>query len=158
MKNSRVAAVYMEYADTVLRAVCNLTDRQTAEDCTQEAFLLLMKQDDSMTDAHILPWVIRTALNLAKNHLKSAEHTRTESLDEHLDTVLDTDEDKITRTVFRALQKVPEHYRVPLYLHIVEGYTVRETAKILGLKLGTAATSIRRGKKLLQAAFREEEL
>ena len=144
MKNSRVAAVYMEYADTVLRAVCNLTDRQTAEDCTQEA--------------HILPWVIRTALNLAKNHLKSAEHTRTESLDEHLDTVLDTDEDKITRTVFRALQKVPEHYRVPLYLHIVEGYTVRETAKILGLKLGTAATSIRRGKKLLQAAFREEEL
>jgi len=33
-----------------------------------------MQQDDSMTDAHILLWVMRTAMNLAKNYLKSADY------------------------------------------------------------------------------------
>lgn len=160
MDHNRVADVYSEYADTVMRAVWHLTgSRQIAEDCTQEAFLRLLQQENSMSDAHLLPWVLRTAMNLAKDHLKSAENRRTEPLDGHLDEILDSSRSAQTeRTVFRALKKLPEHYRVPVYLHIVEGYTVRETAKLLGLSFGTAATTIRRGRKLLQTAFKEEEL
>ena len=159
MENSRVAELYSEYADTVLRAVWHLTgNRQTAEDCTQEAFLRLLQEDDSMTDSHMLPWVLRTAINFAKDHLKSAEYQRTEPLEGHYEDVLASRSVETERAVFRALGRLPEHYRVPLYLHIVEGYTVRETAKLLGIRFGTAATAVRRGRKLLQAAFREEEL
>ena len=111
-----------------------------------------------MTDSHMLPWVLRTAINFAKDHLKSAEYQRTEPLEGHYEDVLASRSVETERAVFRALGRLPEHYRVPLYLHIVEGYTVRETAKLLGIRFGTAATAVRRGRKLLQAAFREEEL
>ena len=159
MENNRVAEAYADYADTVLRAVWHLTrNEQTAEDCTQEAFLRLMQQDDTMTDAHILPWVMRTAMNLAKNYLKSADYRRTEPLENHMDEIPESDDLQIERTVLRALEKLPELYRVPVYLHIVEEYTVMETARILGMKFGTAASAIHRGRKLLQAAFREEEM
>ena len=159
MENSRVAEVYSEHADTVMRAVWHLPgSRQSAEDCTQEAFLRLMQQDDSMSDAHILPWVMRTAMNLAKDYLKSAEYQRTEPLDAHAEDLFDAESARTERAVFRALKKLPEHYRVPVYLHIVEGYTVLETAKLLGVKFGTAATAVHRGRKLLQKAFIEEEL
>lgn len=142
-----------------MRAVWHLTrSEQTAEDCTQEAFLRLMQQDDSMSDAHILPWVMRTAMNLAKNYLKSGDYQRTEPLDNHMDEIPKSDDLRIERTVLRALKKLPEHYRVPVYLHIVEEYTVLETVKLLGVKFGTAATTVHCGRKLLQKAFIEEEL
>lgn len=159
LQNDRVAAAYTQYVNTVLRAAWHYTgSRETAEDCAQEAFLRLMQQDDSMTDGHILPWLLRTAVNLAKDHLKSAEHSRTEALSDHLDRPAEDSLFSAERTVSRALQRIPEHYRLPLYLHVVEGYTVRETASLLHLHFGTAATAIRRGKRLLREAFEEEAL
>ncbi len=157
MERSRVAESYSAHADTVLRAVWHLTgNRQSAEDCTQEAFLRLLQQKDSMTDAHILPWLLRTAINLAKDYLRSAEYTRTEPLDDH--TNLFAQSNSVERTVKRALRRMPEKYRVPVYLHIVEGYTILEIAKMLHLPPGTAATAVRRGRKLLQKAFDEEAI
>ena len=83
MQKRRVEQAFSDYADTVLRAVWHLTcQMHAAEDCTQEAFLRLLAEPDSMTDEHILPWLLRTALNLAKDFLKSAEHSRTLPLDE----------------------------------------------------------------------------
>ena len=75
-----------------------------------------------------------------------------------MDEIPKSDDLRIERTVLRALEKLPEFYRVPVYLHIVEEYTVMETARILGMKFGTAASAIHRGRKMLQAAFREEEM
>ena len=60
--------------------------------------------------------------------------------------------------VKRALRRMPEKYRVPVYLHIVEGYTILEIAKMLHLPPGTAATAVRRGRKLLKEAFDEEAI
>ena len=159
LQNDRVAAAYAQHVNTVMRAAWHYTgSRETAEDCAQEAFLRLMQQDDDMSDGHILPWLLRTAVNLAKDHLKSAEYTRTEALTEQTEQIAGDGIFSAERTVARALKKIPEHYRLPLYLHVVEGYTVRETASLLKLHFGTAATAIRRGKKLLRQAFEEEEL
>ena len=52
--------------------------------------------------------------------------------------------------------RLPEKYRLPMQLHFVEGYTIDETARLLHLRLNTAASLLRRGRKLLQKAYEEE--
>ena len=134
----RVAEAYAEYANTVTRAAWQYTgDIQTAQDCAEEAFLKLMTQE-KMTDEHIAPWLIRTAVNIAKNVAKSHARSRTQPLDE--------------------LDERASKYKLPLMLHLAEGRTIAETAKLIGKSFNTTASLIRRGRKLLQKAYEKEEL
>ena len=45
---------------------------------------------------------------------------------------------------------LPEKYRVPLVLSLLDGYSLKEIAYLLSLPLGTVKTRIARGKKILQ--------
>ena len=56
----------------------------------------------------------------------------------------------------RAMLSLDERYRLPLYLHLAQGYTIIETARLLGKGMNTTASLIRRGKKLLQKAYEKE--
>ena len=158
MEKQRAAKAYERYADTVVRAAWHFTgDVYSAQDCAEEAFLKLMSQDD-MTDEHILPWLIRTAVNNAKNVAKSAHRTKTQPLDELSDTATNDERTLAMRAAARAMLTLPEKYKLPLMLHLSQGMTIQETAKALGKGMNTTASLIRRGKKLLQKAFEKEEL
>lgn len=158
MDKQRVAEAYAEYANTVTRAAWQYTgDIQTAQDCAEEAFLKLMTQE-KMTDEHIAPWLIRTAVNIAKNVAKSHARSRTQPLDE-LDERASGDEQVLAqRAAARAMLSLPDKYKLPLMLHLAEGRTIAETAKLIGKSFNTTASLIRRGRKLLQKAFEKEEL
>ena len=49
-----------------------------------------------------------------------------------------------------ALFALPEKYRVPLVLNLLEGYTLREIAAMLSLPVGTVKTRIARAKQKLE--------
>lgn len=159
MEKARIAVLYEKYADTVTRAAWHYTGSiYSAQDCAQEAFLRLMQQDD-LKDEHILPWLLRTAVNIAKDILKSAEHRRTVSL-EDTDPPADFTGDSfndVERAAVKAILSLDELYRIPLYFHLAEGYTIRHTARIIGKSFNTTASLIRRGKKLLREAYEKEE-
>ncbi len=158
MDRQRVAKAYDEYANTVVRAAWHYTgNEQAAQDCGQEAFLRLLQQDE-MEDAHILPWLIRTAVNAAKDTVKSAENNMTVPMTELDPTSSDDKQEYCERAALRAILTLEEKYRLPLYLHIAEERTLAETAKLLGKSINTTASLVRRGKKLLQKAYRKEEL
>ena len=57
---------------TVFRAARSIVhDPALAEDVTQETFLKLYKHQDSITDQEMLrPWLIRVAINAAKNAIR----------------------------------------------------------------------------------------
>lgn len=155
-ERQRLAEIYEQHADTVTRAAWQITGSlHTAQDCAEEAFLRLMKQED-MEESHILPWLIRTAVNIAKNTVKAHEHSRTVPLDE-LDNALTDDELTLAeRAAMRAMLSLDERYRLPLILHLVQGYTIFETARLIGKGMNTTASLIRRGRKLLQKAYEKE--
>jgi RNA polymerase sigma-70 factor (ECF subfamily) len=154
-----VAKVYDAYAQTVVRAAWHYSgNEQTAQDCAQEAFLRLLQQED-MTDEHILPWLIRTAVNIAKDIVKSAANNMNVPLEDAAYKISDiNDQQMCERAAMRAILSLDEQYRLPLYLHIAEERTLREISKMIGRNLNTTASLIRRGKKLLQKAYRKEEL
>ena len=156
MERQRVAKLYELYADTVTRAAWHYCGSlHTAQDCAEKAFLRLMKQEE-IEEARALPWLIRTAVNCAKDDIKAFEHSRTVPLDEGLDSETDDEALLAERAAMRAMLSLEERYRLPLYLHLAEGYTILETARLLGKGFNTTASLIRRGKKLLRAAYERE--
>ena len=158
MDKQRVADAYQRYADIAVKAAWHYTgDAASAQDCAEEAFLKLMMQED-MTDEHILPWLIRTSTNIAKNVAKSAHRTLTRPYDDLTENGITDERVLARRAAARAVLSLPEKYRLPLMLHLSQGMTIQETAHALGKSANTTASLIRRGTKLLQKAFTKEEL
>ena len=157
VENSLLSGYYEQYADIVTRAAWHFTGNiHAAQDCTQEAFLRLMNEQD-MEEGHVLPWLIHTAVNIAKDIVKSAENSRTVPLDEFSGERTSDETILKERAAMRAMLAIEEKYRLPLYLHCAQGYTILETARITGKSFNTTASLIRRGRKLLQKAFEKEE-
>ncbi len=154
MQKERVSDAFILYGDRILRVVFHLIGSKCeAEDCTQEAFMRLLLQPDTMEDAHIYPWLVRTSTNLAKDIYRSNKRHMKISLDEirHLAArpMLPFEE-----TALQAVMALPEKYRVPLYLHLVEGYSLVETAGILEMNVNTLSTRVRRAKHKLRMQLR----
>ena len=158
MDRQKVSVLYEKYADIVVRAALNFTfSIHTAQDCAEEAFLRLM-QHEEMEQSHYLPWLIRTAVNIAKDIARSAEKRHTVPLDELGDSSTDDSCTIAERAARRAMFSLDELYRLPLYLYLVEGYSMRATAQLLGKSLYTTASLICRGRKKLKDAYEKEVL
>lgn len=151
MHKERVAQAFLSYGDRVLRASFHVTGcRSEAEDCTQEVFLRLLGQPNTMEDAHIMPWLLRTVINLSKDYLRSARVRRRVSMEEIRSMTAASPLTTSEETALYAVLQLPEAYRMPLYLHLVEGYTLREVADILRLNVNTVSGRIRRARQKLQ--------
>jgi RNA polymerase sigma-70 factor (ECF subfamily) len=54
------------------------------------------------------------------------------------------------------VRALPGKYRLPLYLYYYEGYSVTETAELLGLNPSTVQTRLARGRAKLKTILEEE--
>lgn len=58
-------------------------------------------------------------------------------------------------SLYEALAALPEKTRITVELHYIEGYSVEETAKILGVPAGTVKSRLSGGRKLLKNFLEE---
>jgi RNA polymerase sigma factor (sigma-70 family) len=140
---------------TVFRAARSIVrDAGLAEDVTQEVFIKLYKHKDDLPDAEMLrPWLIRVALNLAKNVVRGNIRANTrdenyvkESVENGVISVESEYEQKAELTdVNRALSKVKEPLRSCLVLK-QQGLTYREIAESLELNETSIGTYVARAR------------
>jgi RNA polymerase sigma factor (sigma-70 family) len=141
---------------TVFRAACAVVqDAGLAEDITQETFIKLYHNMDSIKDEEMLkPWLIRVAMNLAKNTVRG--HSRANVREENYvkergehDTFTAEKElvqKETASEVHNALNKVKEPLRSCLILK-QQGLSYKEIAESLSLTETSIGTFIARGKK-----------
>ena len=126
-----VASLYRRHVDMVYQ-ICLMLMKNVpdAEDAAQTVFRKVMEYDRPFRDhEREKAWLIVTARNECRNQLKHWWRTRRES-EEILNTLAwEQPED---RALWETILRLPEKYRLVLYLHYYQGYTALETAEILG--------------------------
>lgn len=143
------------YSDLILRISCQyLKQPQDAEDICQTVFLKYLTSEPRFDSiAHEKAWIIRTAVNACKDHLKSAFFRRTVSLEEAscitAPQIPDTG-------ILDALKTLPSNHRISIYLHYYEGYSAKEIGQILHKSDATVNQYLSRGRRKLRAYLTEE--
>ena len=125
-----------------------------AEDAAQEALLRYHTSEKQFaSEQHIRAWLLRVAINCAKNAVRSFWRRNTVPLEEYMET-LEFDSGQ-SREIFREVMNLPEKYRIVIHLYYYEDYTVAEIGKILGLTESNVKVRLSRGRKLLKKALQE---
>ena len=143
------------YADTILRISYQyLKQICDAEDICQTVFLKYLTSNPEFDSIeHEKAWIIRTAINACKDHLKSAFFRRTVPMDEAAEIAAPQEPES---EVLEALKTLPENYRVSLYLHYYEQYSAKEIAQVMGKKEATVTQYLSRGRRKLRELLSDE--
>ena len=148
-------ALAEQYRDRLFAAafqVCgNAAD---AEDAAQEALLRYHLSDKQFeSQEHIRAWLLRVAINWAKNISRSFWRRNTVPLEEYMETLeFDCQE---SREVFREVMALPEKYRLVIHLYYYEDYSVQEISRILGIRVSNVKVRLSRGRQMLKATLQE---
>ena len=152
METQTLAETYRDRLFAAAFQVCgNAAD---AEDAAQEALLryhISEKQFES--EQHIRAWLLRVAINCAKNVSRSFFRRNTVPLEDYMDSLeFDSGE---SREIFREVMNLPETYRLVIHLYYYEDYSVAEIGRILGLTESNVKVRLSRGRQLLKKALQE---
>jgi len=141
---------------TVFRAARSVVqDAGLAEDVTQETFLRLYKHIESIKDDEMLrPWLIRVAINLARNTIRGNIRANTreenyvkESAEFSVYSVeSDYEEQASINDIYAALDKIKEPLRSCLVLK-QQGLSYKEIASSLDLNEGSIGTYVARARQ-----------
>ena len=150
METQALAETYRDRLFVAAFQVCgNAAD---AEDAAQEALLryhISEKQFES--EQHIRAWLLRVAINCAKNVSRSFFRRNTVPLEDYMDSLeFDSGE---SREIFREVMNLPETYRLVIHLYYYEDYSVAEIGRILGLTESNVKVRLSRGRQLLKKAL-----
>ena len=149
-KEAEVNRALELYADTV-RRICFMYLKNDAdvEDVFQEVFLKYLLHPSSFeSDAHEKAWLIRVAINVCKDVLKSFFRRRVRSLEEiNTEPFYMQEEEK---ELLEVVLQLPPKYRNVIYLFYYEGYKVREISEIKGKNENTIHTWLKRGREALR--------
>ena len=139
-----------KYRNTVFRVAYSYSGSlQDSEDITQETFLKLYKSEERFTaNENVKAWLIRVSANEAKNFIRRNALRRKEPISENI-----PEEDYELSEIMKGLKR---DYRVVIYLHYYEGYSVKELSKILKISESNVKVRLKRGRDKLKALITEK--
>jgi len=159
----------VEHLDALWGAALRLTRKETdAEELVQDTFVKALRFADKFTPGtNLKAWLLRILTNTFINSYRHRGHERryadralTESVyDELFDreaAAYAADPERhafsrfFERDLARALEGLPDEFRVVLVLVDVEGLSYKEVAEALGCPIGTVMSRLHRGRRLLQ--------
>lgn len=153
-----------DYQNNVYKAafyICR--NQEDAEDIAQEVFIAYhnhKKEFDS--EEHIRAWLLKVAVNKARNLKKSFWHRNrielpdfTEWLEAHTQERIEEYNDE-SAEILRAVLSLPEKCRIAVHLFYYEDYSVKEIADIMGIKESTVKAQLHRGRTLLRSMLKEK--
>lgn len=151
----RFAAAVTAHCHAMYRAARVLLDSDAdAEDAVSEATLRAWQAFGRLRDESSLKgWLIKITVNCAyEHHRRGARVTYTDDLE----PLAGGAEDSHDFTLWDAVCRLPEDYRVATVLYYYEDMTTAEIAKALGVREGTVRSRLARARKRLRTLLEEE--
>ena len=151
-EKSKFEIVYIKHRKVMMLEAKKYLDEKLAEDAVHTAFVKIadnVKKIDDPADIKTRNFVVIITRNTALDMLKKLG--RETELSENL---VETEQTHLTDS---PLEKLSKPYRDVLILHYQYGYTIPETAKLLGLSRDATYKRIERAKQELTKIMKEEE-
>ncbi len=148
--------LYARYSQAMYTIAYRITnDFSLANDVLQEAFIKVFRalpnfRRESTLGAWIKTIVVRTALSKLKRrpHFEPLEN---HAVEEPIDWGHRMDADYLEK----AIEELPEGYRMVFVLIEVEGYSHKEVAELMGISVGTSKSQLFYAKKRLRQSIRK---
>ncbi len=157
LSKERFTAAAQQHMDMIFRLAFSwLKSREDADDVTQNALLALYKTDKDFVSAeHMKAWLIRVTVNECKKILRSPWRRRGEPLEDYENALaFQAPED---RALYDAIMALDAKYRTVIVLYYYEGYSIRETAQLLGVPPATVGTRLARARQQLKITLTEAD-
>ncbi|MGZ3924106.1 MAG: RNA polymerase sigma factor, partial [Flavisolibacter sp.] len=127
---------------------------EEAEDILQEGFIKIFNKINSYRgDGSFEGWIRRIFVNTAiehfrkKTYLQPITETEENTVEGKYLSVLDSLAEK---DIVRLIQQLSPGYRTVFNMYVVEGYTHKQIADMLGISEGTSKSQLSRAKLILQ--------
>ena len=150
-----IAQLVEMYASMIYRiAYTRMQNVADAEDITQEVLLKYMKAGKIFRDEeHRKMWLIRVTVNTIKPSLTSAWRRHTVALDDVTEPSYEAADLPVLK---EKVEKLPERYRIPMFLYYYEELSVKEIAHVTKSTEGTVKSLLSRGRKMLRDELKED--
>ena len=158
---SAFGLLYDRYARMVHGILlCRVPPREV-DDLVQEVFLLALRKLNSLRElSRFGAWLSTVTRNRANDYYRksnSAERPMEPEIEEHAESrANDHAAEQEAAMTLAVLRTLPETYREPLMLRLVEGMTGPEIAARMGLTHGSVRVNLHRGMKMLREKLEEK--
>ena len=146
--------LYKKYAQAMYQVSRNIIkDEMRAEEAMQDAFLAAFeKLDEFKAEVSFGAWLKKIVVNKSLDYLKKDKmYQKTESSEklEFIEFDEEIDLSEKIETVKKAMNELPENYRIILSLYYLEGYDYEEISEILDVSYVNSRVLLNRAKNKL---------
>lgn len=166
-KQGDVGAQYKLYAlySKAMFNICfrMMNQQEEAEDVLQDAFTYAFRKLESFRfESSFGAWLKRIVINTCINHLKKKrlEVVYTDEAYDVLpeDEVVDYEQIRFeVKEVRKAIEQLPDGYRIIFSLYLLEGYDHKEIAEIMNISESTSKSQYLRAKKKIKEIIEHHE-
>ena len=155
--------LFEKYANKMM-AVCMryCKNQEDAKDLLQDGFYKIFTSIKTFKgNSRIDTWMTRIFINLALNRQRQGRnkysHYEFDTKFEKADHVEEIPSEHIeAKEVLKALNEMPDIYKVVLNMYAIDGLSHKEIAKQLGISVGSSKSRLSRGRTLLSAKLKRK--
>ena len=170
-KRKSFEAEALQHMEALYRTALRMTKNESdAEDLVQEAYVKAYRFWDRFEPgSNCRAWLFKIMTNIFINEYRSKSRSpmsvNVDELDDNflygqlaIDETTRNPEQELFSRIFdddvkKAIESLPDDFRVVVVLAFLEGFSYQEIADIMDLQLGTVKSRLHRGRKLLQKAL-----
>lgn len=149
--------VYRKYARNIYIAAFSVSaNASDAEDVLSDTLVKYHHaKKEFASDDHLKAWLLRTAMNRAKDMQRSFWRRNRISFEDYMEEI--PTQDMQSKDLLAAVMHLPPKLRAVVYLYYYEGYPQKEIGKILRIPKGTVNSRMSAARKELKHILKEEQ-
>ena len=151
---SVMSEVLSSYGNTLLRmCFLYLKDSHLAEDAVQDTLIKIYKNYDKFEgNSDVKTWVMRIAINVCKNYLRSSWWKRIDesAILENIPVYSSYETNVQDDTVVAEIMKLSPKYKDVIILYYYQEMKIRQISDVLKIPEATVSTRLSRAKNILK--------